>query len=154
MTAKNLELLYLDDLSIGQVFESDSLRVDANEMLGFARSFDPQPFHLDPQAAESSVFGALAASGWYTAALTMRLLVASVPLARGIIGLDIQLSWPHPTYPDDLLQVNTLVQAIEPSSAKPDRGVVTMAMETRNQHGKVVQRATAMLLVFAKPADS
>jgi acyl dehydratase len=154
VTAKNPELLYLDDLSIGQVFESDSLRVDANEMLGFARSFDPQPFHLDPQAAESSVFGALAASGWYTAALTMRLLVASVPLARGIIGLDIQLSWPHPTYPDDLLQVNTLVQTIEQSSAKPDRGVVTMAMETRNQHGKVVQRATAKLLVFAKPADT
>jgi acyl dehydratase len=148
------KLLYLDDLRIGQVFESDSLKVEQDEMLSFARKFDPQSFHLEQQAAESSVFGSLAASGWYTAALTMRQLVASVPLARGIIGLDIQLSWPHPTYPDDLLQVRTLVQAIEQSSAKPDRGVVTMAMETRNQRGKVVQRSTAKLLVFAKPAGA
>ncbi|KFJ92868.1 dehydratase [Pseudomonas sp. 1-7] len=152
MNAKNSEQLYLDDLCIGQVFESDLLRVEPDEMLEFARNFDPQPFHLDPLAAESSVFGSLAASGWYTAALTMRQLVASVPLARGIVGLDIQLSWPHPTYPSDLLQVRTLVQAIEQSSAKPDRGVVTMAMETRNQHGRVVQRATAKLLVFARSA--
>ena len=151
MSSSSQEKLYLDDLSIGQAFESDSVQVEREAMLNFAQDFDPQPFHLSPEHAEKSVFGALAASGWHTAALTMKQLVASVPLASGIIGLDIQLSWPTPTYPGDLLHVRSTVQAIEPSSSKPDRGVVTMLMETRNQNGKVVQRATGKLLVFRRP---
>ncbi|MHC8350796.1 MaoC family dehydratase [Pseudomonas sp. RT4P38] len=151
MTIHAWEKLYLDDLSLGQVFESDTVRVERAAMLAFAQAYDPQPFHLDPEAAGLSLFGALAASGWNTAALTMKLLVASVPLADGIIGLGIELSWPTPTYPDDLLLLKTTVQAIEPSATKPDRGVVTMLMETRNQNDKVVQRATAKLLVFRRP---
>ncbi|MHC8381412.1 MaoC family dehydratase [Pseudomonas sp. LB3P14] len=152
MTIHAWEKLYLDDLSLGQVFESDTVRVERAAMLAFAQAFDPQPFHLDPEAASLSLFGALAASGWHTAALTMKLLVASVPLADGIIGLGIELSWPTPTYPDDLLRLQCTVQAIEPSSSKPDRGVLTLFMETLNQNDKVVQRATGKLLVFRTPA--
>ena len=108
-------------------------------------------FHLSAEEAELSLFGGLAASGWNTAALTMKMLVASVPLADGIIGLGIELSWPTPTYPDDVLRLFSKVQAIEPSASKPDRGVVTLFMETLNQNDKVVQRATGKLLVFRKP---
>ncbi|NUU38748.1 MaoC family dehydratase [Pseudomonas sp. C2B4] len=151
MTVHSWEKLYLDDLHQGQVFESDTLRVDRHAMLAFAQQFDPQPFHLDPDAASLSLFGGLAASGWNTAALTMKLLVGSVPLADGIIGLGIELSWPTPTYPDDELRLTTTVQAIDPSASKPDRGVVTVLMETRNQNDKVVQRATGKLLVFRTP---
>ncbi|MHC8401085.1 MaoC family dehydratase [Pseudomonas sp. MDT1-17] len=151
MTTHAWGKLYLDDLSLGQAFKSDTVRVERAAMLAFAQAFDPQPFHLDPEAAGFSLFGALAASGWNTAALTMKLLVASVPLADGIIGLGIELSWPTPTYPDDLLRLRTTVQAIDPSATKPDRGVVTMLMETCNQNDKVVQRATGKLLVFRRP---
>ncbi|ANJ56188.1 MULTISPECIES: MaoC family dehydratase [Pseudomonas] len=152
MTLHAWEKLYLDDLRLGQEFESDPVRVEREAMLAFARAFDPQPFHLDPEAASLSLFRGLAASGWNTAALTMKMLVASVPLADGIIGLGIELSWPTPTYPDDVLRLKCTVQAIEPSASKPDRGVVTMLMETLNQNDKVVQRATGKLLVFNTPA--
>lgn len=151
MTIHAWEKLYLEDLNLGQVFESDTVRVERAAMLAFAQAYDPQPFHLDPEAGDLSLFRGLAASGWNTAALTMKLLVASVPLADGIIGLSTELSWPTPTYPDDLLRLKTTVQAIEPSATKPDRGVVTMLMETRNQNDKVVQRAIGKLLVFRRP---
>ena len=152
MTVHAWEKLYLDDLHLGQEFESDTVRVDEQAMLAFAQAFDPQPFHLDAEAASLSLFGGLAASGWNTAALTMKMLVASVPLANGIIGLGIELSWPTPTYPNDELRLRSTVQAIDPSASKPDRGVVTMFMETLNQNDKVVQRATGKLLVFRTPA--
>lgn len=119
---------YLDDLSVGQEFESDTFRVEREATLAFVQEFDPQPFHFDPEAASLSLFGSLAASGWITAALTMKLLVAIVPLANGIIGLSIELNWPTPTYPDDVLHLISTVQAIEPSTSKPDRGVVTLLM--------------------------
>ncbi|MHC8354178.1 MaoC family dehydratase [Pseudomonas sp. LB3P81] len=153
MTLHSWEKLYLDDLSLGQEFESDPVRVHQEAMLAFAREYDPQPFHLNAEEAKLSLFGGLAASGWNTAALTMKLLVASVPLADGIIGLNIELSWPTPTYPDDVLRLFSTVQAIEPSASKPDRGVVTLFMETLNQNDKVVQRATGKLLVFRKPPE-
>lgn len=153
MTAHSWEKLYLDDLSLGQEFESDPVRVHREAMLAFAREYDPQPFHLNAEEAGLSLFGGLAASGWNTAALTMKMLVASVPLADGIIGLGIELSWPTPTYPDDVLRLFSTVQAIDPSASKPDRGVVTLFMETLNQNDKVVQRATGKLLVFRKPPE-
>jgi acyl dehydratase len=152
MTVHAWEKLYLDDLHLGQTFESDTVRVDLQAMLAFAQAFDPQPFHLDAEAASLSLFGGLAASGWNTAALTMKMLVASVPLANGIIGLSIELSWPTPTYANDVLRLKCTVQAIDPSASKPDRGVVTMLMETLNQNDKVVQWATGKLLVFNTPA--
>jgi acyl dehydratase len=96
--------LYLEDLSVGQRFESRPHCLDAEQIKKFAAEFDPQPFHLDETAAAGSLFGGLAASGWHTAALTMRLLVESVPLADGLVGAELELAWPKPTRPGDTLR--------------------------------------------------
>jgi acyl dehydratase len=131
--------LYLEDLVVGQRFESRDMPVDAEAIKAFARSFDPQPFHLDEDAAEATIFGGLAASGWHTAAMTMKLIVESVPLAGGVIGSGGDLSWPRPTRPGDRLRVVTEVLAITPSRSKPDRGMVAMRSTTLNQNGEAVQ---------------
>jgi acyl dehydratase len=143
--------LYLDDLAAGDRFDSGTLVVEADEVRSFAMRFDPQPFHLDEAAARDSVFGGLAASGWHTAALTMRLLVQSLPFGNGVIGAGTELSWPQPVRPGDVLRVSTTVLEVTPSRSKPDRGIVTCRTETLNQHGECVQRTTARLLVFRRP---
>jgi acyl dehydratase len=91
------EKLYLDDLAIGDTFCSGELRIEASEIIAFARQFDPQPFHVDAEAAKDTFFEGLAASGWHTMALTMRLIVESVPFANGIIGAGGEVTWPRPT---------------------------------------------------------
>jgi acyl dehydratase len=140
--------LYLDDLHIGQRFTSGTHTVDEEQIKAFARQFDPQPFHLDNEAAKSSLFSGLAASGWHTAAITMRLLVEDgLPLAGGVIGAGGELDWPNPARPGDILQVESEVLDVRPSRSKPDRGVVTMRSLTRNQRNEVVQRLTAKLIV-------
>src|ERR1700736_4674763 len=118
--------LYLDDLTVGQRFTSPSLTVTEDEIKAFAVKCDPQPFHLSDEAAKQTLFGGLAASGWHTAALTMRLIVESVPLAGGVIGSGGELSWPRPTKAGDRLRVVTEVLSITPSKSKPDRGMITM----------------------------
>lgn len=143
--------LYLDDLAVGDRFDSGTLVVEASEVKSFAERFDPQPFHLDEAAARESVFGGLAASGWHTAALTMRLLVQSLPLGCGVIGAGTELAWPRPTRPGDTLRVSSTVLEITPSNSKPDRGIVTCRSETLNQDGGCVQRMTAKLLVLRRP---
>jgi acyl dehydratase len=131
--------LYLEDLNVGQRFESRSHTVDAEAIKAFARSFDPQPFHLDEEAAKNTIFGGLAASGWHTAAMTMQLIVESVPLAGGVIGSGGELSWPRPTRPGDRLRVVTEVLSIKPSASKLDRGVVAMRSTTLNHKDEPVQ---------------
>ena len=132
--------LYLDDLAVGQRFTSASHAIDIGQIKAFAAQFDPQPFHLDEQAAATSLFAGLAASGWHTAAVTMRLLVqGGVPIAQGIIGAGAEIAWPRPTRPGDVLQVESEVLEIRPSRSRPDRGMVTLRSETRNQRGEVVQ---------------
>ncbi|MEO8421617.1 MAG: MaoC family dehydratase [Hyphomicrobium sp.] len=144
--------LYLDDLHVGQRFTSGKLVVTADEIKRFAAQFDPQPFHLDEAAAANSMFGGLAASGWHTGALTMRLLVdGGAPLAGGVIGAGGELTWPRPTRPGDELQVFSEVTEITPSRSKPDRGIVAVRSETRNQRGDVLQILTSKLVVFRKP---
>ncbi|MGC9270494.1 MaoC family dehydratase [Acidiphilium sp.] len=140
-------ILYFDDLSVGRQFESASTVMDAAAIKAFAAEFDPQPFHLDEVAAKATLFGGLAASGWHTAAVTMRLLVESVPVAGGIIGASNEIAWPRPTRPGDVLTVFSEVMALEPSASRPDRGRVVMRSETRNQRGEVVQVLTARLVV-------
>ena len=116
--------LYLDDLQVGQRFTSKTHVVDAAQIKAFARQFDPQPFHLDDDAAKDSLFSGLVASGWHTAAITMRLLVErGLPLAGGVVGAGGELSWPRPTRPGDVLQVESEVLEIIPSRSRPDRGV-------------------------------
>ena len=147
-----MTLLYLDDLSPGQRFTSASLAVDADAIKAFARQFDPQPFHLDEAAAEASLFGGLAASGWHTAALTMRLLNdGGAPIAGGIIGAGGEIAWPQPTRPGDVLTVVSEVIEVKPSKSRPDRGMVTLRSETRNQKGEPVQVLTAKLVVPRRP---
>lgn len=147
-----MRLLYLDDLAIGQRFASGSLAVDADAIKAFARAFDPQPFHLDEAAAEDSLFGGLAASGWHTAALTMRLLLdGGAPIAGGVIGSGGEIAWPQPTRPGDVLTVTSEVIEVTPSKSRPDRGRIALRSETRNQRGEVVQILTATLVVPRRP---
>ena len=143
--------LYLDDLYVGQTFASAPHRIDAEQIKRFAAEYDPQPFHLDEAAAKDSLFKGLAASGWHTAALTMRLLVESVPLADGLIGAELQLAWPRPTRPGMTLQLFSEVVEITPSRSKPGMAMVTLRNETRDQDGAVLQLFTVKMPVFKRP---
>jgi acyl dehydratase len=145
--------LYLEDLHVGQHFRSGTHAIDAQQIKAFAREFDPQPFHLDEAAAEPTLFAGLAASGWHTAAITMRLLVdGGAPIAGGIIGAGGELAWPSPTRPGDVLQVDSEVLDVTPSRSRPNRGTVTVRCQTVNQRGEVVQTLTAKLIVPRRPA--
>ena len=144
------ERLYLEDLHIGQRFQSRPHALDAGQIKRFAAEFDPQPFHLDEEAAKDSLFKGLAASGWHTAALTMRLLVDSVPLADGLIGAELQLAWPRPTRPGMTLQLFSEVVEIKPSRSRPDMAIVTMRNETRDQDGEVLQVFSVKMPVFKR----
>jgi acyl dehydratase len=143
--------LYLEDLFVGQRFESEPRTLDAAEIKAFAAQFDPQPFHLDEEAAKASLFGGLAASGWHTAALTMRMLVESVPLADGLVGAELQLAWPRPTRPGMTLRLTSEVIDIVPSRSKPNMAIVTMRNETRDQDGNLLQLFTVTMPVFTRP---
>lgn len=142
---------YLDDLQAGDRFVSGEHALDEAQIVAFATQFDPQPFHLDHEAAKATLFGGLAASGWHTAAITMRLLVGGgLPLAGGIIGAGGEISWPKPTRPGDVLHVETEVVSVTPSASRPDRGRVVVRSQTLNQHGDVLQQSTYKLVVPRK----
>ena len=146
--AQEDEIYYLDDLHVGQRFTSGRLEIDADQIVAFAREFDPQPFHLDDEAARGTLFRGLAASGWHTAALSMRLQVCGgLPIAGGIVGRRGEIEWPRPTRPGDELHVESEVVAIEPSKSPRGRGRVTVRSETKNQRGEVVQIAAMTLVV-------
>src|SRR5215471_17926797 len=131
--------LYLEDLQIGQRFLSNSCLMDESRIKAFAAEFDPQPFHLDDIASRTTVFRGLAASGWHTAAVAMRLLVdGGLPLANGIIGLGGELTWPRPTRPGDTLRVESEIVEIMPSRSKPNQAVVKVRSTTLNQQGAQV----------------
>jgi acyl dehydratase len=151
MTGK-LEPLYLEDLQVGQRFTSGSCVMEAARIKEFAAEFDPQPFHLDESAAQASVFKGLAASGWHTAAVAMRLLVTGgPPFANGIIGFGGEIAWPKPTRAGDTLHVESEIVEITPSRSKPQQGVVTVRITTLNQNGEAVYILTAKLLVPRRP---
>src|SRR2546428_14045640 len=114
--------LYLDDLHIGQRFTSDTHLIDAEQIKAFAQQFDPQPFHLDAEAAKGTLFEGLVASGWHTAAISMRLVVESLPLIGGIVGASGELAWPRPTRPGATLHVESEILELRPSRSHPDRG--------------------------------
>ena len=146
--------LYLDDLYVGQRFESAPHALDAAQIKAFAAEFDPQPFHLDEDAAKDSIFRGLAASGWHTAALTMRMLVEAMPLADGLVGAELELAWPKPTRPGMTLRVFSEIVAIKPSRSKPDMAMVTARNETRDQDGEVLQVFTVKMPVFKRVRTS
>jgi len=146
-------LLYLEDLPEGRRFESREATLDADAIIAFARAFDPQPFHTDPDAAGATFFQGLAASGWHTAAFTMRLLVESLPIAGGLIGAGADITWPRPTRPGDRLRVVSTVEGNLPSRSRPDRGSIVLASETLNQAGETVQRLVSRMVVPRRPAS-
>ncbi len=142
------ETLYLDDVTVGQTFISAAEEITEAEILAFAEKYDPQPFHLDHEAAKGTIFGGLAASGWHTAAFTMRLNVTSGPkFAGGIVGGGGELTWPLPTRPGDILHAEYEVLEVTPSRSKPDRGMILLLINTVNQHGKIAQSAKMKLIL-------
>lgn len=148
MTADASGLLYLDDLAPGARYVSAEHALDTDQIKHFAGSFDPQPFHLDESAAEASLFAGLAASGWHTAAITMRLLVTSgLPLAGGLIGAGVEVTWPQPTRPDDVLHVESEIVSVTPSRTRPERGIAVVRSETKNQRGELRQVMVAKMVV-------
>jgi acyl dehydratase len=144
-------LLYLDDLKPGQIFRSlgETECLTAEAIKAYAGQFDPQPFHLDEEAAGKSFFNGLVASGWHTASLTMRLLGdGGLPLAGGVIGAGVdELRWPRPLRPGDRLRIECLVLEVRPSRSKPEIGLVKMRTTTVNQNNEPVQIMTANLVV-------
>lgn len=142
------DLYFFEDLHVGQRFTTGTRAVSEADIIRFAAEFDPQPFHLDAELARESVFKGLVASGWHTAAITMRLLVdGELRLAGGQIGLGGEAKWPSPTRPGDILEVHSEIIDARPSRSLPDRGIVTLRSETRNQRAEILQILTATLLV-------
>ncbi|MGO9357170.1 MAG: MaoC family dehydratase [Xanthobacteraceae bacterium] len=138
----------LEDLAVGQTFGSGRVRVEAAAIKAFASEFDPQPFHLDEEAAKGSVFGGLAASGWHTAALTMRLLVTGdFTPAGGVVGAGNEISWSRPVRPGDELRVESDVMEARPSKSRPHQGLVKLRSTTFNQNDEPAQELIANLIV-------
>ena len=144
---------YLEEFAVGQRFGSGRLRVDGERVKSFAAEFDPQPFHLDAEAARRSIFSGLAASGWHTAAMTMRLLVESeFKPAGGIIGAGFdEFRWPLPVRPGDELYLDIEVLEVRPSKSRPNQGMVKVRTTTRNQNGEAVQVSVGNLVVPRRP---
>jgi acyl dehydratase len=138
---------------VGQIYGSGQLTVDKDRMKAFAAEFDPQPFHMDEEAARASLFKGLAASGWHTAALTMRLLVESeLKPAGGLVGAGFdQLLWPRPVRPGDELHLESEVLEVRPSKSRPHQGVIKLRTTTKNQNGESVQVSVGNLIVPRRP---
>ncbi|MGE0744092.1 MAG: MaoC family dehydratase [Rhodospirillales bacterium] len=149
-----MSVRYLEDFAPGQTYRAGPLTVTAEAVAAFAREFDPQPFHLDAAAARASPFGGLAASGWHTGALNMRLVVASdLRPAGGVLGVGLdELRWPRAVRPGDALRVEIEILAVRPSQSRPGEGLVKLRTTTLNQHDQPVQVMVANILVPRRPA--
>jgi acyl dehydratase len=148
MDAQPQHSFVYEDLFVGQRFVSGTKVVDQDEVIAFAKQFDPQPFHTDPEAAKGTLFGGLVASGWHTAAMTMRLLIDSgLTIEGGMVGAGGELTWPRPTRPGFVLHVETEVVEMRLMRSRPDRGLASIRSETKNQDGEVVQVLIAKLVV-------
>src|SRR5690348_9646552 len=140
--------LYFDDLKKGDRFKSEPLRVTEKELIEFAHRFDPQMFHLSRRRAERSIFKGLIASGWHTAAMSMRLFVETLNFAEGAIGLGVdELRWPNAVKPGDVLQVETEILDARESRSKATHGIIRIRNVTTNQRGEIVQTMFASALV-------
>ena len=147
---------YLEDFEVGQKYRSGSFHVNAEQIKTFAAEFDPQPFHLNDDAARNSLFAGLAASGWHTAAITMKLLVeGELRPAGGIIGAGFdELRWPLPVRPGDDLRVESEILDVRRSKSRPQQGLIKVRTTTLNQNDERVQVAIANLLVPRRTKDS
>jgi acyl dehydratase len=148
--------IYYDDLTVGQVFMSRAEAIGRDRIVAFAQEFDPQPQHLDENAARGSMFGELVASGWHTAAITMRLQLESLMgrFPGGSLGAQVdKLAWVRPVRPGDLLRAKAEIMDMRPSRSRPDRGLVTIQTTTLNQRDEPVQVMTAAILAPRRPQD-
>ena len=147
-----MDKTFLEDLAPGQVFTSPTPRVvDAAAIKRFAGEFDPQPFHLDEASARLTFFKELVASGWHTTAVTMQLIIRTLPLSEGIIGSGVdELRWPRPVRPGDSLRLHCEILDVEESRLRPSRGTVRVRMTTLNQDDQAVQTMVAHLLAFRR----
>ena len=144
---------YFDDLKVGDRFKSDLFEVKEKQIIDFARDFDPQIFHLEPARGEQALFKGLIASGWHTAAITMRLFVQTLSFAEGAIGLGVdELRWPNPVRPGDTLTVETEIIDLRLSRSKPNYGIIRLRNMTTNQRGEIVQTMTANAMVPRRAA--
>jgi acyl dehydratase len=147
---------YFEDFTPGQVIELGQRTIDKDEIIAFARQFDPQVFHLDEEAAKKSIYGGLIASGWHTGSLMMRMLYDGLvkdTMSMGSPGVD-ELRWLRPVRPGDLLSARLIVTECIPSRSKPDRGIVKSTIELRNQHGEIVVSSKGMSMFGRRPASS
>ena len=144
-------MLYFEDLNVGDTFQSRRYHLSLEDILQFAKQFDPQVFHTDSELAQQHpVFKGLAASGWHTAAVVMRLWTECFPVAYGLIGSESHIRWPAPTRPDDEIYVNVTITDIQASKRKSDRGIVTYETQALNQDEKVIFTSTTKILVFKR----
>jgi acyl dehydratase len=142
---------YFEDLKQGDRFKSETYAVTEEQIISFAREFDPQPFHLDRAVARQTMFKGFIASGWHTAAITMRLFVQTLNFAEGVIGLGVdELRWPNAVKPGDALEVETEILDLRESRSKPSHGIVRIRNITQNQRGEVVQTMAASTLVLRR----
>lgn len=143
-----------EDLAVGQTFGTGTVTVEPEMIKAFAAEFDPQPFHLDKDAARESFFGGLVASGWHTTALTMKLLVeGELKIVGGLIGMGAEeLRWPRPVHPGDVLRVESEVLGLRPSNSQPDRGIVKVRNKTVNQDGHPVMIQVVNMIVPRRPS--
>ena len=143
-----MEELYFEDLKTGDRFESEAFEVPGKAIIEFAEKFDPQMFHLNAKVAERSIFRGLVASGWHTAAITMRLFVKTLNIAEGAIGLGVdELRWPNAVRPSDVLRVETEIVETRDSKSKPKHGIIRLKNVTTNQRGEIVQTMFANAMI-------
>jgi acyl dehydratase len=139
---------YFEDLKVADRFKSEPLNVTEKEVIEFAHKFDPQMFHLSRKRAERTIFKGLVASGWHTAAMTMRLFVQTLNFAEGAIGLGVdEVRWPKVVRPGDALKVETEIVEMRPSRSRPNYGIIRLRNVTTNQRGEIVQTMLASAMV-------
>jgi acyl dehydratase len=145
---------YFDDLKVGDRFKSEPLNVTEEQLIEFAHKFDPQMFHLSRKSAERTIFKGLIASGWYTAAMTMRLFVQTLNFAEGAIGLGVdELRWPSVVRPGDVVAVETEIVDLRLSRSRPGYGIIRLRNVTTNQSGEIVQTMLASAMVPRRGSD-
>jgi acyl dehydratase len=148
MNDRPMKERYFDDLKLGDKFQSETFEVSGKAIIEFAEKFDPQKFHLNQKVAERSIFKGLVASGWHTAAITMRLFVQTLNFAEGAIGLGVdELRWPNAVRPGDSLRVETEIVDLRESKSKPKHGIIRLRNVTTNQRGEIVQTMFASAMV-------
>ncbi|SPL71286.1 MaoC family dehydratase [Acinetobacter stercoris] len=144
-------MLYLEDIKVGDHFKSREYEMTLEEIKQFGQMYDPQVFHTDEvKAKDHPVFEGIAASGWHTGAVTMRLWTECFPVAYGLIGSESSLRWPRPTRPGDKIHVDVEVVAITPSKTKNDRAIVTYVTQAKNQYDDVLLISTTKIIVFKR----